>query len=371
MQMRWIATLIILMPSLFLSKGISAQTPTSTRTALKPLSNRERFDALVGVVEKAGTNPAPNAFSFAFHPAGTDVDSATVIQMAKEDGTYQTFGAIFTAYAAFGDAGSTAVPAAQSGFQTEALANIAYESEHYGFLRQSKTDADGKTHFHRPDFSFGGTVGVYPTLVMENLTATTGSIAQPNGRPMFQDAFHWNIGPKVNIPLYKHGEATAYADVGQNILVDPITSFKQGDLSLTATPVSNGVGRAAFFGEVGAQVKLFDVELIQAHLDKVSNLSPRFMIAGGFRRDNRFAKSGDLSTYNSPENRVFFRCLVSLSKILHPTETGDSAPPATFDFGVDYERPIGSTGPNVPGATRLIFGSGIDILKLFRPKAPA
>lgn len=54
---------------------------------------------------------------------------------------------------------------------------------------------------HNIDFSFGGMIGLYPDLVMENLSSATATIAQPKNRPMFQDSFRWTLGPKVSYPV--------------------------------------------------------------------------------------------------------------------------------------------------------------------------
>jgi hypothetical protein len=338
--------------------NIRAQSNSTTIQKYNDLSNQEKLDAL----KQALQNPThANAFD------GTDLDPATVKLLAEAEGIYQTFGAVFTAYGAFGDGGTNAVPAAQSGFQTEAVADVAFESEHYGW---NHLNANGDHRPHQPEFSFGGSVGLYPSVVMENLTVESGTLTNPSNRPMFQDALHWNLGPHIDIPLFAKGEANAYVDMGQNILVDSVTSFKQGDLTVTATPVSNGVGRSAFFGEFGAQLKLLDVDITQAHTDKTSALLPKFFLSGGYRRDNRFAQSGDLAKFDSPQDRVFFKFLVSLSKIFNPDTTGKAAAPASFDFGVDYERPITSGSSSIPGATRVIVSADLDIMKLFRPAKP-
>jgi hypothetical protein len=70
----------------------------------------------------------------------------------------------------------------------------------------------------------------------------------------------------------------------KNFLIIQVSSFKQGDATVTALPVTNSVSRAAFFWEGGVQARLLNVALSQAHSDKQSFLLPAFQIATGFRQ---------------------------------------------------------------------------------------
>src|SRR5262249_29633730 len=151
-----------------------------------------------------------------------------VIAAAAADQLYEPFGAVFDLLGSFSDAGNGAYPSAQSGIQTEALGRIEWESEHYGY-RNVTVGSSGVGYVRKFDFSFGGALGLYPALVLENLSSTTETIAQPLARPMFQDAFQWQIGPKVNYPLYSHGEATFFVNLGQTFLINQVSSFKEGD----------------------------------------------------------------------------------------------------------------------------------------------
>jgi len=102
------------------------------------------------------------------------------------------FGAVLDVAASFGDTGSAGIPSAQTSIQTEALGKIVFESDHFGYNY-------AKCPSFRPTVSFGGTVGLQPALVLENLSSATASIATPKDRPMFQDAFVWTLGPRIAI----------------------------------------------------------------------------------------------------------------------------------------------------------------------------
>src|SRR5713101_6945070 len=157
---------------------------------------------------------------------------------------YDPFGANFDVGASFGDTGANGIPSAQTSIQTEALGRIEFESEHFFYNY-------GSCLSHRPTVSFGGTVGLQPALVMENLTSPTAVIANPNNRPMFQDAFVWTLGPKLNVATSHLSQLALFANLGQKYIISQVTSFKQGDDTITATPVSNGVGQSALFWETG------------------------------------------------------------------------------------------------------------------------
>lgn len=281
----------------------------------------------------------------------------------QEYGQYhEAFGANFNVAASFGDTGVGGVPSAQNGIQTEALGLIDFESEHF-FYDYTKCLS------RRPTLTFGGTVGLRPALVMENLSSATATIANPNNRPMFQNAFGWTLGPKLNIATSQMSQLDAFATLGENFLIDQVTSFKQGDNTVTATPVSNGVGRSATFWETGIEWKYLNTDVANAYLNKVDVLSPPFAVSVGYKHDSRFNVSGDLASFSDAERRLFFRFSVGLNKIAN--WGNDQVAPGkgyTFRFGIDYEKPIGSS--KMPTATRYYVSANIDIIKVFKPQTP-
>jgi hypothetical protein len=274
---------------------------------------------------------------------------------------YQTFGANFDLAASFGDTGAGGIPSAQNSIQSEALGQIQFESEHFFYDYTSCLS-------HRPSVSFGGTVGLQPALVLENLSSTTATITNPNNRPMFQDSFGWTLGPKVNIATSHLSQLAFFTTLGQKYLISQVSSFKQGDDTITATPVSNNVGQSAMFWESGVEWKYLNTDIVNAYTNKTDVLSPPFTISAGYKRDGRFNKAGDLAGFSNPEARVFFRFSVGLNKI--GNWTGDQVDPGkgyTFKFGIDHERPIGDG--RLPKATRYYVSANIDLLKVFKPSA--
>jgi hypothetical protein len=272
---------------------------------------------------------------------------------------YSPFGANLDVAASFGDTGASGIPSAQNSIQTEALGRIDFESEHFFY-------DFGSCLSHRPTISFGGSVGLRPALVMENLTSSTAKIAVPNNRPMFQDAFAWSIGPKVNIATSHLSQLAMFADLGETFLISQVTSFKQGDDTITATPVSNNVGQSAIYWETGVEWKYLNTDIANAYLNKTDVLTPPFTVAVGYKHDTRFKGSGDLATFSDPEGRFFFRFSVGLNKI--GNFSGDQVDPGkgyTFKFGVDYERPTGDS--RLPTSTRYFVSANIDLMKVFKP----
>lgn len=288
---------------------------------------------------------------------GKRTDPQLLYRVMAERGLYQPFAAVFTAAESFGDAGNGAVPAAQNGLQTETLGRIAWESEHYG---------GSSTVFH-PDFSFGGNIGFAPTMVLVNLT-NQGTAVPPKARPMLQNAFEWDVSPRLNVPIFSKGEISGLATLGQALLVSDVSSFKQGDnTTIVATPVTNNTGRAAIFFETGAQFRLFSqTDLFQTHSEK-SYLTPAFSASAGFRDDTRFRKEGDLAAYDNPQRRYFFRMFISLTNIVRQKEQGSNSDPISVNFSVDYDKPVADS--RVPAATRYTISSNVDIMKLFHPSA--
>ena len=317
---------------------------------------------------KAAKNSTPQPKSNCTNvPQPADPDAA--VNNAKADGTFSPFGAVFDVLAAFTDAGNGAYPAAQSSIQTEVLGKVEWESQHYGYQNTTCVDPNtGQSTFgfvRSLDFSFGGSIGIYPEMVLENLTSTTETIAQPNARPMFQDAFHWTLGPRVNYPVASHGEIGAFANFGQNFLIDQVTSFKDGDNTVVATPVSNGVGRAAGFIEGGIQGRILGRAIWVAHDNKYDLLRPAFLIAGGVRKDWRYTRAGDLGAYSNPRDRVFFQFFVNLTQIVGYTNDIQKQAPASIRFGIDLDR--GMLDQRIPTATRYYISADINLMNIFKP----
>jgi hypothetical protein len=270
----------------------------------------------------------------------------------------EPFGANFDVAATFGDAGANGIPSATNTIQTEALGQIEFESEHFFYDYTQCLD-------QKPTLSFGGEVGLRPALVMENLSSSA-TITNPNDRPMFQDAFGWTLGPKLNLATSSQSQLSFFANLGENYLISDVTSFKEGDNTVTATPVSNNVGQSAIFWETGVQWKLLNVDIPTAYINKTDALNPPFTVSVGYKHDSRFNRAGDLSSFSDPEARLFFRFSVGLDKILN--WTGNQLTPGkgyTFKFGVDYEKPVGSA--NMPVATLYYVSANIDLVKVFKP----
>jgi hypothetical protein len=175
--------------------------------------------------------------------------------------------------------------------------------------------------------------------------------------------------PKVNFATSHLSQADIFVDLGEKYLISQVTSFKQGDDTITATPVSNNVGQSAMYWEVGAEWKYLNTDIANAYLNKTDVLSPPFVVSLGYKRDSRFKGSGDLAGFSNPEARFFFRFAVGLNKI--GNWTGDQVAPGkgyTFKFGVDYEKPLGDS--RMPTATRYYVSANIDLMKVFKPSNP-
>src|ERR1035437_4528800 len=346
------------------ARAAFAAAKANTPSVLAGSDLARKYYLLQAVRQKENRTNVPGVASTALG----NVVTADVITAATADQLYEPFGAVFDLLGSFSDAGSGAFPSAQSGIQTEALGRVEWESEHYEYANVTKLGSE-VDYVRKLDFSFGGTIGLYPALVLENLSSTSETIAQPHNRPMFQDAFQWQIGPKLNYPLYSHGEATFFVNVGQNFLINQVTSFKEGDNTVTATPVSNGVGRTAAFGEAGFEAKILSSTIWQAHDNKYDNLRPLFLVATGVRKDTRLSGSGDLAGYDHAQDRLFFRFFINLTKIIAYNDQVNKAAPASVRFGVDMDR--GLISQRVPTATRFFVSADFNIMQVFKPSTTA
>jgi hypothetical protein len=242
------------------------------------------------------------------------------------------------------------------------VGQVEFESDHF-FYNYTRCLS------RHPTFSFGGLVGIQPALVMENLTSMTATIAMPKNRPMFQDAFGWNLVGRMNVATSQLSQVAAFVDFGGKYLISQVTSFKQGDDTITATPVANQVGQSATYWETGVEWKFLNTPIANAYLNKTDVLTPPFAISVGYKHDNRFKHAGDLAGFSNPESRFFFRFAVGLNKIKN--WSGQEVEPSkgyTFKFGVDYERPVSDS--KMPVSTRYYVSGNFDIMKIFKPSNP-
>ena len=275
---------------------------------------------------------------------------------------YNNFGATLNVAASFGDTGANGIPSAKNTIDTEALGQVEFESDHF-FYDYTKCLS------RHPTFSFGGLVGLQPALVMENLTSTTATITIPKNRPMFQDAFGWNLIGRMNVATSQLSQVAVFVDFGGKYLISQVSSFKQGDATITANPVANQVGQSATYWETGIEWKYLNTPIANAYLNKTDVLTPPFAISVGYKHDNRFNRAGDLGSFSKPEARFFFRFAVGLNKIKN--WSGQEVEPSkgyTFKFGIDYERPVSDS--KMPVSTRYYVSGNFDIMKIFKPSNP-
>lgn len=317
-----------------------------------------------------GTNPAPAT------PATPAVSTApcpalpVAPPMTSTDITSYTnpFGANLDVLTSFGDTGANGIPSAQNTIQTEALSQIQFESPHFFFdwARCSNLSIS-----HRPTFSFGGTVGLVPAVVLEDLTTSSSTaLAKPNGRPMFQDAFGWTLTARMNVATSHMTQLDLFGTLGEDYILSQVTSFKQGDDTITATPIANGVGQSALFEETGVQFKLLSTDIINAYSNQTDVLDPPFDISVGYRRDSRFNPSmePELLGIRDPQNFAFLRFEVGLNKI--GNWSGTEVLPGkgyTFKFGIDYERSLAAS--ILPASTRYYVSANVDVETLFKGSA--
>lgn len=326
---------------------------------------REKY-AAYQIIRKAQGTKTPQGVTTITAPGDTqahDFYAPTIKAVLVDAGVIQPFAAVFDVLGSFGDPGSGSVPAAQSGIQTQLFGRIDWESSHWGYenIAQGDTNVGFKK---KVDLSLAGSLGLYPALVMENLTSSTERITQPKNRPMFQNAFRWFIGPRINLPLASHAEATAFYNLGQNFLIDQVSSFKEGDNTVVATPVSNDAGRAAAFNEGGVQFRVYAKPIWVVH-DNKGTLTPLFFASAGVRKDERFNPSGDLAGFDQPRLRNFFQFFITLTDITKFSDDVQPNPPASVRFGVDIERAI--VDDRIPTATRFFVSGNFDVMKIFHP----
>lgn len=112
-------------------------------------------------------------------------------------GLQAPFAAMLDTGASFSATGNNEVPDARDTTDTEVRGVIRWESKHF-------LDDRGRNW----DWSFGGQIGFNPKLTMVQVkrvagdgSGVAGTAVTPNPQVMFWQAFWWDFGPRINIPL--------------------------------------------------------------------------------------------------------------------------------------------------------------------------
>jgi hypothetical protein len=235
---------------------------------------------------------------------------------------------------------------------TAALAHVVWESKHFGDDRFSKVD-----------FAFGGKFGFMPAL---SFVKEEGTAATEEAEAVYQEAFVWDLGGRVNFSISgsKAAEISAIGRVGQTMFGTQSVVLDRGDQSVLAVAVPNGAGKAEMFYEYGAQYNLYNNPLEVVH-GEGSTVSPAFTIAFVFRNDSRFKKEGDFVVFDSPQQRMVLRFMVDALKIIDRRQLAEKQRVFTLGFGVEREYARGA-GEKLPAGTKLIFRGDLDLLRALR-----
>lgn len=229
------------------------------------------------------------------------------------------------------------------------------------------------------DVSFVGRVGYRPALTLVEVVPTAATPAEAGGasaaasavKGKLQSAFGWSVGTQVQAHFAAlHGEAGLVGRVGQTWISNSTVFEDHGRLSSLSAPF--GAGDARWFFELGAQLRVYDRRLDDAH-EENGLQSPLLALAAGVRRDNRYRVESDLVKFESPTGRLFVRAEVNGFKLTKellttpaPGSTGN-AEPRNLSFVVEHEEGL-KKDSGVPSATRFMVLGDASILGLLTGK---
>lgn len=335
-----------------ISRGLFDATMRAEESSIDQASNQALLDAYNYAVEN-GLSPTDSVHVSLPNGNAIAVRVKVLKTTLNKRGLLEPFAAVFNGALALAATGNSSVRSAQDAIQPQFRGTIDWESEHFA------GDTGRSKYAH---FSFGGTFGYAPIMLLSDIQKN-GAAQAGSPRPLFQQGLVWDITPRLNTRAFDEGEFSIFGRFGQTWYTSEVTSFKAGDDTIVATVIDNSVNRAATFWETGAEFRIFNKPLRIIHGEK-SYITPKFAVSGGFRDDTRFKRTGEISLYDTPENRTFVRFLVTLDKVLFPKSQDQPESFFSASFGVDYERPLDEE--RVPAATRLLFKSDFDLFKLFQ-----
>ena len=294
----------------------------------------------------------------------------TLHPMLKADGLLELMAGSVVAGPAFGVTGkqsaaagtstgaattsTTGTAASSSASTPNSLAHIEFGSQHFG-----------AENWLPVEFSFGGSFGVQPALTL--LKSAPGAAAPIASTSQYQSAFVWDLNSKVHKHIGSNAEGSAYGRVGQIHLLtgNGATIVDQGANSTLTIPLNSGADQASWFTEFGTEFNLYDKALEVVH-GEMSQLSPLFNVALGYRFDNRFRQSNlGAVSFDSPDRRLVFRFMVNGLKIFDRRPDTTRTKPFDVSFGVEREQGFGSNP--LPGGTKILIHADIALLKLINP----
>ena len=300
--------------------------------------------------------------------------SETLENALSDHGLSQPFSAeLVTAFSLTQPASQTAVTPAGGG------SNAGQQPPSSAGTQQNSSPSTGtgaaglvrwqSVHFYaapdrRFDLDISGQFGFEPVLAL-----VQPAVPSPNGsspavdasiQSSYQQAFEWHVSAEPNLRIADLAELSPYLRIGQSILSATATLVDNGPNSTVLVAAQNNTNRAEMFVEAGGSVNIYGRSLEILHLTK-GLLSPMFSFGGGLRRDNRFAKSGVLSSYTSPEQRVFLRFMIDALQLANPNQADK---PFTIGASVEFETALSrpSTG-YVPAGTRILIRGDLNLFK--------
>lgn len=323
--------------------------------------------------------------------AQNDAERAVVTELGRQIharladvGLNQPLNAVLRGGYTLADAGDefptkleTGAPPLQSG----ALAFIDFESKHFG---------DDSAPF---DFSFGGSFGLGPVLVVtsrrpdaseeaagtdtgdsEPLVGNDAGGASGTFVPAMTTGLHWSLNARPSYKMPGQSELSFLLRFGQARVDQMTVKLGDGDDAALADIVRNGTGRWASFREAGVEFRIFEQSLDVVHHTK-DTLLPLFAIGVGLRWDDRLKSNFDLDSFADGEQRYYARFSVNLAEVLDPRNT-DTPGKSTFAAKISVEHHWRRRqSSEQPSGTRLMVEAAADILKLFnlggKDKEPA
>jgi hypothetical protein len=249
-------------------------------------------------------------------------------------------------------------PARDAKFETKGKGLLRWESEHFS------DDSPVGGHM---DFSVGGSFGFTPVMTLVSVLdpgsrAPIGGVEKPTPFATYFQGFTWDIAGRAHLTRAARSEPAFFARYGHTLLLADSDSFERsGAASQNKTVVMerlrNTTGRVARFWETGLEARMYEQESMdQIHHEK-SYITPALHAAIGYRNDSRF-QPGEQLTDTTP-HRVFFRLAISFNRMVKGKAEGEKPSKASFQFGVDYERPASG---RAPGGIRFFFGPDLSLL---------
>jgi hypothetical protein len=223
------------------------------------------------------------------------------------------------------------------------------------------------------DGSLTGRVGLQPAVslvkpesgVLPAPAPAAGAATEetsPQERAVIQDAFIWDLGPRLHFHIGDNWEVEGMGRAGQTHLTSDIVTLTSGNLAQVFVPLG-GPGSSGFrwFYEAGGTLR-YTLQSLELLHEQNGLVEPAFEISFWKRKDDRLeATEKGQVVFVDGLSRNVLRFAINGVPVKNAPGQKDNAKLFTISFAVEHQW-----GGSVPSTTAFSIRGNVDLIKALR-----